>query len=170
MLTQHSEFDFHFDAAVTAVTEDLGGCFTGHVKPEIEASRVKALRAIVEQAARLEIETSLELSMFEMPYITPGSRYEMERLDDRSGAVDGDDEDTEAEDEDDTGAEDDDDKEKRDVEDTEAEEKNKVQKKREFVVDTVLFPPVMRWEFDEQGKFANTAIIIRKGVVTAIRS
>lgn len=170
MLTQHRQFEFHFNTAVTDVTEDLRNFFTGHVKPEIETSRVKALRAIVDQAARLEIEISLELSMFEMPYITPGSKYEMDHLDDRSGAVDMDEDDTEAEDEDDTGAEDDDDEEKREVEDTEAEKKKEVQIKREFIVDTVLFPPVIRWEFDEQGKFAETAIIIRKGVVTAIRS
>lgn len=162
MLAQHSSFEIRFSNAVTSVTDDLQNCFTDHVKAGVEASRVKALRTIIEQAARLEIEISRELSRFQMPNICPGSRYQMEHLDDRSGVVDASEDDSDPGD----GEEQ---EEKRD-EEKKPEEKKKVRRRKEFIVETVLFPPVVRLEFDDEGKFTKTPIIIRKGVVMAIRS
>lgn len=143
---------------MTFVTEILQNCFIGHVKAGIEPSRLKALRTIVEQAARLEIEISRELSGFRMQYIRPGSPYHMEHMDDRSGVVDASEDDSDLED----GEEK---EEKRDE-----EKKPEVRRRKEFIVDTVLFPPVVRLEFDDNGKFKKPPIIIRKGVVIAIRS
>lgn len=167
MLAQHSGFEVRFANNVTSVTNDLEICFAGHVKPGVEAARVKVLHTIVEHAARLELEISCELSKFQMPYICPGSRYEMEHVDDRSGVVD------ESEDDSDSGDEEEneenpDEEEKMEGQDTQPEKKGI--HRREFIVDTVLFPPVVRLEFDDKGKFATTPILIRKGVVTAIRS
>lgn len=165
MLSQRTGFDARFANAVSSVTEELGTYFVRYAKPGVEVSRVKVLRAIVEQAARLEVEISRELSVFQMPYIKPGSRYEMEHLDDRSGNVDESEDGSDSEEEEDDDDEDDEDD---DSEDEENGEKG-VHRRREFIVETVLFPPVVRLEYDDQGKIATTPIIVRKGVVTALR-
>lgn len=162
--------------------ENLRNCFVGYVKAGVEPSRLKALRAIVEQAARLEIEMSRELSSFQMRYIRPGSPYHMEHMDDRSGAVDASEDDSDLEvdeekeekrDEEKEEKLDEEKEEKRDEEKQEKrdeERKAEVRRRKEFIVDTVLFPPVVRLEFDDNGKFKKLPIIIRKGVVIAIRS
>lgn len=172
MLTQHSDFEAHFAEAVEYITEVLQDFFPDHTKPGPKAQRIKVLRTIVEQAARLEVEISREVSVFQMPYISPGSRYETDQVDDRSGIVDGnDDSDDEDDDEEEEEHEEEEGEEGEEEEqDMQSGEKKGVQKRREFVVDTVLFPPVVRLEFDDEGKIATTPITIRKGVVTAIRS
>lgn len=159
MLTKHKDFDTHFTRAVQYVTEDLQNCFSGHVKPGMIGSRNKVLRSIVEQAAKLAIEISRELSPFELLQILPGTKYLPAYLDDRSGTVDNND------DEDEEDEEEEEEEEKKMRQDNEA---GGVQKRTEFIVDTVLFPPVWRWDFDEAGKFVEPEIIVRKGVVTAI--
>lgn len=173
MLTQHNDFEAYFAESVEYITKVLQDFFPDHTKPGSSAQRIKVLRTIVEQAARLEVEISREVSVFQMPYISPGSRYETDQVDDRSGIVDGnDDSDDEDDDEEEEYEEEEGDEgeEEEEEQDMQSGEKKGVQTRREFVIDTVLFPPVVRLEFDDKGKIVTTPVTIRKGVVTAIRS
>lgn len=156
MLVQHSGFEVRFANAVDSITKDLQNCFVSYVKMGIERSRVKALRTIVERAARLQIEISRDLSRIQMPYICPGMPYNMEHMDDRSGIVDGSDDDSDFEDD-----------EEQQEEGQDREQRLGIHRRKEFIVEKVFFPPVLRFDFDKEGKFMETPIIIRKGVVDA---
>lgn len=153
------------------VTEELQHCFSGHAKPGMEGPRLKVLYSIVEQAAKLEIEISRELSPFLVHQISPGTKYLPEHQDDRSGTVDsndGDDDDSDTDDTDQEGEEEVAEELKDQV--NKVKEMKEAQKRNEFTVGTVLFPSVFRWEFDSTGNIVVPGIIVRKGVVIAIRS
>lgn len=156
MLVQHSGFEVRFANAVDSITKDLENCFVIYVAAGIEASRVKALRTLVENAARLQIEISRDLSKIQMPYICPGMPYDMQHMDDRLGIVYASEVDSDFEDD-----------EEEQEENQDGEQKLEIQRKKEFIVDAVFFLPVLRFDFDKEGKFMKTPIIIRKGVVDA---
>lgn len=155
------------------VTEELQHCFSGHAKPGMEGPRLKVLYSIVEQAAKLEIEISRELSPFLVHQISPGTIYLPEFQDDRSGTVDSNDDD---DDDDDSDTDDTDQEGEEEVAEELKDQVNKVkemkeaQRRNEFTVGTALFPSVFRWEFDSTGNIVEPGIIVRKGVVIAIRS
>lgn len=172
MLTKHKDFEVHFAKAVQKLAEDLQQYFPGHVKLATDEARCKVLHAIIEQAARLEVDISRELSRFLVPQLTPGTNYIPSHQDDISGTVD-DNDDDDSDDDDETSDNEEGQKVQGKKEGKEEKQENGAdQKKREkeFIVDTMLFPPVLRWDFDDAGDIINQEIIVRKGVVTVIRS
>lgn len=174
MLTKHEDFEVHFAKAVRKLAEDLQKYFPSHVKLATDEARCKVLHAIIEQAARLEVDISRELSRFLVPQLTPGMNYIPACLDDISGTVDDNDDDSSDDDDgDDTSDNEEGQKVQGKKEGKEEKQENGAdQRKREkeFVVDAVLFPPVFRWDFDDAGDIIAQEVIVRKGVVTAIRS
>lgn len=154
------------------VTEELQYCFLSYAKPGMERSRLKVLYSIVEQAAKLEIEISRELSPFLVLQISPGTIYHPQYQDDRSGTVDSNDDDNDDNSDTDNTDEEGDEEVAEEMKNqvNEAKEKREAKKRSEFTVGTVLFPPVLRWEFDNTGKIVESEIVVRKGIVIAIHS
>lgn len=168
MFIKHKDFEAHFNDAVRNVTEDLQSYFPSLAKAGTEGPRYKALYSIVEQAAKLEVETRQQLSLFKVIPINPGVEYLSATMDDRSGKVDGSDDDEGEEGEEGREGEEDKEEEENGVK---TEGKGKAQRSREFIVDTVLSPLVLRWDFDEVGNILEPEIVIRKGIViTAVQS
>lgn len=139
MVTKRKGFNDRFRSGVQKVAKELQDCLDGLAKPNSQEPRHKALHAIVEHAAQLELETYRQVSYFRILPITPGSRFIPSLMEDRSGTVD------------------------------DNEEEDEVKRAGGFIVQTVLFPIVERSEYDEAGKFIKPSIIVRKGTVIAIR-
>lgn len=171
MFIKHKDFEAYFSDAVRNVTEDLQSYFPSLAKAGTEGPRYKALHSIVEQAAKLEVETRQQLSLFKVIPINPGVEYLSAIMDDRSGKVDGsDDEGEEGEEGGEEGEEEEEDKEEEEN-GVRTERKGRAQRSRGFIVDTVLSPLVLRWDFDEVGNILEPEIVIRKGIViSAVQS
>ncbi|KAL0630879.1 hypothetical protein Q9L58_010265, partial [Maublancomyces gigas] len=138
MLAKHNEFEGRFSEGVRMVTEELQHCFLSYVKPGMEKSRLKVLYSIVEQAAKLEIEISQELSPFLVPQISPGTKYLPQYQDDRSGTVDSNDDDNDDDSDTDNTDEEGEDKVAEEIKDqvNKAKEMKEAQKRSEFTVGT----------------------------------
>lgn len=135
MLIKNSTFDTRFHEGVIAVVKDLGGDFIRFVKEDSQEQCYNALHAIVEQAAKLEVEITQQIADFELHWVNPGTEYKSFYMEDRSGAVD-------------------------DAEEDGGDTQG-------FIIRMVLFPPVVRWKFDDSGKFIKAPVIVRKATVVA---
>lgn len=88
LVLQGDQFDACFGKGVDTVVEDLYSCFGGLAKAGSQEQCLKALRAVVEQAAKLEVEVCRQISVFKLKSITPGSEYDPSLMEDQSGLVD----------------------------------------------------------------------------------
>lgn len=88
LVLQGDQFDACFRKGVDDAAEDLHSCFSGLAKAGSQEQCLKVLRAVVEQAAKLEVEVCRQISVFKLKSITPGSEYDPSLMEDESGLVD----------------------------------------------------------------------------------
>lgn len=88
MILEKDHYDDHLCHNIREVEEDLQDCFSFLLRGDGEGQRRKQLHAIVEQAAKLQVEVFRQVSRFKLGRITPGERYDPRLMDDISSLVD----------------------------------------------------------------------------------
>lgn len=92
MIFDKDHYQDHLRHGIQYVEKDLQDCFGFLSKGDSEEQRRKPLLAIVEQAAKLQVEIFRQVSLFQLYQISPGEQYDPRIMDDISGLVDEDEE------------------------------------------------------------------------------
>lgn len=135
MILRKDHYDDDFSYNLRCAEGDLLSCFNPLLRGDGEEQRRKSLLAIIEQAAKLQVEVFRQISLFRLHQICPGEPYDARLMDDLLSLVD----------EDEAGT-------------------------QIFIVRVVVFPPVLRYGFDEDGKFSHEEVVVRKGTVVTMLS